>query len=186
MSNERLASPRRNAGSTLIEVLIALLIACIGLLAMTRLAASALGHQKAAQMRLLGQTLAQQYAERARLNVYGFDLGGYDISLGDSAPEEPALNADATDLAAASAMAQADQREFLQAVANALPNGRAQAVARRGVATTARDLDVWLLWRDTPVDDADSLDSAARRQCPQGLKDADRRGASCMHFRVGL
>ena len=84
----------------------------------------------------------------------------------------------------AQAVAQADQREFLQAVASALPEGRAQA--RSLPSATARNLDVWLLWRDTPVSDAQGLVPAATRQCPQGLSDSDRQGASCMHFRVGL
>lgn len=178
-------SPRHAArGSTLIEVLIALLVACVGLLAMARLSAAAIGHQKSAQLRLLGQTLVQQYAERARLNVYGFDLGAYDLALGATAPAAAPLDPDAADLAAAQAVAQADQREFLQAVASALPEGRTQAHSQP--SATARDLDVWLLWRDTPVSDAQGLVPAATRQCPPGLSESDRQGASCMHFRVGL
>lgn len=171
-------------GATLIEVLIALLVACIGLLAMARLSSAALGHQKAAQMRLLGQTLAQQYAERARLNTYGFDLAQYDLALGAAAPDEIVPDPNALDLDAAQTIAQVDRRTFLQDVATALPEGRVQAVSHR--SATERALDLWLLWRDTPVDDADSLGPAAVRQCPQGLSDTDRQGASCMHFRVGL
>lgn len=184
MPAKRTALRRRPRGATLIEVLVALLIACIGLLAMSRLSASALSHQKAAQLRLLGQTLSQQYAERARLNVYGFDLGAYDISLGAAADtKKPSLLVDAADLDAARAVAQLDQQEFLRAVANALPDGRAQATAPRDVAATARDLDIWLLWLDTPIDDPASI---AAQQCPPNLTEADRRGARCMHFRVGL
>ena len=175
---------RAARGSTLIEVLIALLVACIGLLAMARLSAASLSHQKSAQMRLMGQNLAQQYAEHARLNVYGFDLGAYDLGLDSAAPADAILDANATDLVAATAVAQADQRAFLQTVALVLPEGRAQVISRP--SATARDLDVWLLWRDTPADAADNLSAAATRQCPQGLDDDDRRGASCMHFRVGL
>lgn len=172
-------------GSTLIEVLVALLIACVGLLGLARLSAASISHQKSAQMRLTGLTLTNQYAERARLNVYGFDLAQYNIELGDTAPETPQLDVDADDLTAANAMAQADRSDFLTAVAAVLPEGRARVVSRPGA--TARDLDVWLLWRDTPVDAAQSLDTAGGHQCPQSdFDDSDRKGAQCMHFRVGL
>lgn len=179
-----MSARRASRGSTLIEVLIALLLACVGLLAMARLSAAAISHQKSAQVRLLGQTLAQQYAERARLNIYGFDLGAYNLALGSALPAAATLDPDAADLAAAQAVAQADQREFLQAVANVLPEGRARADSRP--SATARDLDIWLLWRDTPVNGANSLGPATTWQCPQGLSETDRRGASCLFFRVGL
>jgi type IV pilus assembly protein PilV len=186
---------RSSRGSTLIEVLVALLIACIGLLAMARLSAAAIGHQKSAQVRLTGITLAQHYAEHARLNVYGFDLGQYDIAL-TAAAMDAAVPADAKaaspdadeadDAVAANAVAAADRLDFERRVRVALPEGRVQVVARRSNTSPSRDLDVWLLWRDTALDDADSLAPAAVHQCPQGLSDTERAGASCMHFRVGL
>lgn len=172
-------------GSTLIEVLVALLVACVGLLGMARLSAASIGHQKSAQLRLTGLTLANQYAERARLNVYGFDLDHYSIKLDDLSPEDPQLDADADDLTAAAAVARADRSDFLTAVAAVLPEGRARVVSRP--SATARDLDIWLLWRDTPVDAANSLGTAGGHQCPQSdFDDAARNGAQCMHFRVGL
>ena len=178
-------SPRHAArGSTLIEVLIALLVACVGLLAMARLSAAAIGHQKSAQLRLTGLTLAQQYAEHARLNVYGFDLGQYAIALGDTPPTAPTLDPEAGDLSAAQALAQFDRAAFLRAVGNALPEGRALVASHAD--PTGRDLDIWLLWRDVPLDPADSLAAANAQQCPTNLSSADRNGARCMHFKVGL
>lgn len=171
-------------GATLIEVLVALLVACLGLLAMARLSAAAIGHQKSAQLQLTGLTLARQYAERARLNVYGFDLGAYSIALGEAPPQPPTLDPDADDLPAAQAVAEADRGSFLRTVARVLPEGRARVDSLP--SDTARLLDIWLLWRDTAIDPANSLDAAGTQQCPQNLDAQTRQGARCMHFRVGL
>lgn len=171
-------------GSTLIEVLVALLVACLGLLGMVRLSAAAIGHEKSAQLRLTGLTLARQYAEHARLNVYGFDLGAYRLALDEAPPDPPALDADADDLLAARSVAEVDRAAFVRAVALALPEGRVRVDSTP--TDTARNLDVWLLWRDIAMDPNDSLDVAATQQCPQDLEDSDRKGARCMHFRVGL
>lgn len=170
-------------GSTLIEVLVAILIACVGLLAMARLSAAAISHQKSAQLRLTGLSLAQQYAERARLNVYGYDMGAYTIALGDSAPKRPILKADADDEAAARDLAQEDRAVFITQVGSALAAGRVRVDSLP--SATARELDIWLLWSDTSLDDADSL-GAASQQCPDDLDDTAREGARCMHFRVSL
>lgn len=170
-------------GSTLIEVLVAILIASIGLLAMARLSAAAISHQKSAQMRLTGLSLAQQYADRARLNVYGYDLGLYTLALGDTAPTRPRLDVDADELTAAQNLAQDDRSVFLSIVRTALPEGRVRVDSLP--TATSRDLDIWLLWRDTALDDADTL-GAANQQCPDDLNANARNGARCMHFRVNL
>jgi type IV pilus assembly protein PilV len=182
---ERGARRGRQRGTGLIEVLVAIAVMSFGLLAMARLGASALLHQKAAQMRLTGVSLAQYYAERARLNVYGFDLGGYDIAFGTRpAGSAPVLDANAADTDAARNVAAADQQAFLQLVASSLPDGAAEVVSRP--SAQARELDIWLLWRDTSTDPANSLDGAARHACNKDLSESDRDGRSCMHFRVGL
>lgn len=175
-------SPRVR-GSTLIEVLVAILIACVGLLAMARLSAASISHQKSAQLRLTGLTLAQQYAERARLNVYGYDLGAYTIQLGSTAPERAILNTNADDEVAARGVAQDDQADFIAMVGLALPAGRVRVDSLPDA--TARNLDVWLLWRDAALEDIDSFGAAAQ-QCPDDLDDIARDGARCMHFRVSL
>ncbi len=182
---ERGVRTARQRGTGLIEVLVAIAVMSFGLLAMARLGASALLHQKAAQMRLTGVSLAQYYVERARLNVYGFDLGAYDIAFGATpAGSVPGLNADAPDTDAARNVAAADRQAFLQLVAKALPEGAAEVVSRP--SAQARELDIWLLWRDTSIDPANSLDGAARHACKKDLSESGRNGRSCMHWRVGL
>jgi type IV pilus assembly protein PilV len=182
----RCATARRRGqrGASLVEVLIALLVISLGLLGMARLGSAAIGHTKSSQVRAVAQGLAQSYAERARLNLYGFDLGAYDIALGAAIPQAQALDVDADDLPAATAVAAQDQREFLQSLGSALPAARAIVVSRP--SATARDMDVWLLWPDVAIDANDSLTQASVASCPANLTAGQRAGNSCMHFRVGL
>lgn len=176
---------QRQHGAGLIEVLIALLVMSFGLLAMARLSSAALLHQKSAQMRLTGVSLVQFYAERARLNVYGFDLGVYDLPLSAEVDDQALpMNSDAVDEDAATTVAAADRQAFLRLVSASLPGGDAQVVTRP--SPQARELDVWLLWRDTPSGGDNALDAAAMQPCPKDLDDSVRDGRSCMHFRVGI
>lgn len=175
----------RQRGAGLIEALVALLVLSFGMLAMARLSAASIDHQKSAQLRLVGVSLARLYGERARLNVYGFDLGHYDIVAGTAAASGTiTLDPDAADDDAARDMAAADQQAFLTLVAATLPDGGAQVTSRP--SAQARELDIWLLWRDTSADRDNSLDAAARHHCPANMNDSVRDGRRCMHFRVGL
>lgn len=178
-TRHHLAMACRQGGASLIEVLVALLIVSLGLMSMARLSATTLGFNKGAQVRLVALSLATQYAERARLNMYGFDLGNYDIALDAAAPGAPAVNVDASDLTAAANVAQADQREFITRVANHLPQGRVVASSTR--MPTARDLDIWILWQDVNTDQTGGLLTAAESQCPTGVQ-----GSSCLYIKVGL
>jgi type IV pilus assembly protein PilV len=171
-------------GASLVEVLIALLVISVGLLGMARLSAAAIGHTKSSQVRLVAQGLVQNYAERARLNVYGFDLGAYAIALNSAPPLAPALDPDADDEDGALTMAQLDRREFLQSLAAELPAARAIVVSRP--TADARNMDVWVLWPDVAADAGNSLANASTDACPTALTDQDRGDDSCMHFRVSL
>jgi type IV pilus assembly protein PilV len=166
-------------GASLIEVLVALLIISLGLMSMARLSATTIGFNKGAQVRLVALSLAAQYAERARLNLYGFDLGGYDIALNEPAPNAPAVDPNANDVTAATNVAQGDKLELMQRVANHLPEGLAVVNSTR--APGARDLDVWILWQDVNTESSGALSAAGESQCPAGVN-----GNSCLYIKVRL
>ncbi|RJP64565.1 MAG: type IV pilus modification protein PilV [Comamonadaceae bacterium] len=174
-----LATTTRQRGASLIEVLVALLIISLGLMSMVRLSATTIGFNKGAQVRLLALSLATQYAERARLNVYGFDLGNYDIALDAPEPNAPAVDVDANDLTAAAHVAQADRLEIVRRVATHLPQGRVVVNTTRTPA--ARDLDIWILWHDVNTDQTGTLLRAAESQCPVGVD-----GNSCLYVKVSM
>ena len=171
-------------GSSLIEVLVAILLLGIGLLAMARLSSAAIAHQKSAQVRLTAQALTQRYVDLARINLYGFDLGDYDIGLSDEPPDTIALNADEPDTkTAAERVASEARREWLTAVGNSLPGGEAVVVTRSGA--TMREIDVWILWPEASAND-DDLRAAVQDACPTHLDEDELAGMACLHFRSSL
>lgn len=197
------AGSTQQTGASLIEVLVAILLVSIGLLGIAGLSGATLSYNKASQIRLTGLALVNDYADRARINVYGFDNSGYNVALSD-APADTAvevtdltvLDTDPSDpdlaLTAATALAAADKDQFLLSVSQRLPQGKAVVVGRP--TATARDMDVWLLWKEPQTDEDNedddagtySLFSAGQGNCPNDLGEDDKAAYSCMYFKVGL
>lgn len=183
---------RSQKGASMIEVLVALLIVSLGLLGIGGISAATFGYNKAAQLRLTGLSLVNDYADRARLNVYGYDLGNYAIALADAVPSsedvEDARGAlvvnEAVAATAAANVAQFDRELFQRMVADRLPQGRAIVVTNPTV--NARNFDVWLLWQEPQTDLGDSLFLAGQFNCPDNLSEEDQAIYSCMYFKVGL
>lgn len=179
-------SARHARGGTLVEVLVALFIITLGLLGIAGLASSTFSYNKTSQLRLTGTALVNDYADRARLNVYGFDLGGYAIDYDDAEPAEAALNVDEPDDETAAAnVASQDRREFLQLVASRLPQGKVVAVTD---PAANRSMDVWLVWQEPKADSEQALAlfEAGQRNCPDDLPADVEDLASCMYFKINL
>jgi type IV pilus assembly protein PilV len=195
----------RHQGASMIEVLVSILLVSVGLLGIAGLSGATFGYNKVSQLRLTGIALANDLGDRARVNVFGYDRGGYEIALGDdfeadpdtaSAPSLGNLDLDpevvANAATAADDLATADVDQFLRSVRNRLPQGDAVVVSRPGVNT--RELDVWLLWQEptTSAGDVDgdrgdfSLFNAGQENCPGSLTTAELAVYSCMYFKVGL
>lgn len=197
-------SRRHEIGASMIEVLVAVMLVSIGLLGIAGLSGATFNYNKVSQMRLTGMGLVNDFADRARVNVYGFDLGQYSIAIGDNfagspvtVPAgnldlDPSIPANATTIATQLAAADVDQ--FLRTVRNRLPQGDAVVVSRPTAAS--RDMDVWLLWKEpktdtgSPTEDAKTADfqafSAGQGNCPSNLTTAQKAEYSCMYFKVGL
>ena len=179
---------RRNlqSGASLIEVLVAVLLVSVGLLGIAGLSGSTYAYNKNAQIRLVGMGLVNDYADRARVNVYGFDLGNYTIAKGASSPAAVTFTVNEADAkTAAGNVANHDKREFLEAIKNRLPEGT--AVVNSLPSATRRGMDVWLLWKE-PQNEDDSLFKTAQENCPKSITDNadDKKVYSCMYFKVGL
>lgn len=173
------------AGASMVEVLVALLIVSLGLLGIGGLSAATFGYNKTAQLRLTGLGLVNDYADRARLNIYGYDLGNYNLALADAIPDEPAPAPDEPDgKTAAENVAQSDRRAFMTSVADRLPQGRSVVTTTPGA--NGRGMDIWLLWQEPQTTLGDNLFQAGQSNCPSDLSDDDKLIYSCMYFKVGL
>lgn len=198
----RVTSAHRQSGSSLLEVLVAILLVSVGLLGVAGLSGATFSYNKVSQMRLTGLALVNDYADRARVNVYGYDRGNYDIAKADDFASTAVTvldanldldPADATNAATvADALAAADIDQFLRSVRNRLPQGDAVVISTPTAAT--RNLDVWLIWKEPQAAAADvdddkgnfSLFDAAKENCPDNLSTSEKLEYSCMYFRVGL
>ncbi len=117
---------RKDAGFSLIEVLVALVITAIGLLGLASLQLVSLRTQHNAFMRGQATQLNHDIIERMRGNCPAALAGAYTLAY-------------ATDPTATGTVAQADMREWRQRVAQALPEGRGSIAvnAATHVATVA-------------------------------------------------
>jgi type IV pilus assembly protein PilV len=76
--------PKRQSGSSLIEVLVAVLILSFGLLALGGMLTFSVQLPKLSAYRATATNLASSYVERIRANPDGFSSGNYTTSLNDS------------------------------------------------------------------------------------------------------
>jgi type IV pilus assembly protein PilV len=186
----------RQHGASMIEVLVSILLVSVGLLGIAGLSGATFGYNKVSQLRLTGVALANDLGDRARVNVFGYDRGGYNIALDDDFATDPDtvavpdanLDLDPNNAAnagtAADGLAASDVDQFLRNVRNRLPQGDAVVVPRPGGNT--RELDVWLLWQEPTADAGDALFDAGKENCPSSLSTAQLDLYSCMYFKVGL
>jgi type IV pilus assembly protein PilV len=171
---------KRQKGSSLLEVLIAVLIMSFGLLALGGLAAAAQQYVKMAQFQSVGMALASDLGERMRGNVAGFQSGGY-VRASAYSTVTVTVPSCANDTACTVAeMAAKDMAEWVNELQGRLPGGDAY-VQRDPKNTLATD--IWILWIDPSTSE---LSVAANTDCPatavKGLAPTPR----CMYYRISL
>jgi type IV pilus assembly protein PilV len=174
----------RAKGVSLVEVLISIVIASIGLLALVGTNVSSVRFTKMSQYRATATQLASDLGERMRANKAG--RASYDMQTdfaGQAAlPVAPGTlcNSFATTCTAAE-MAAFDLQAWQVLVRNQLPEGSAFIVYQN--AQTAAD--VWLVWRDPAVANADDAPTT-NSECPAALSVAAQPDVRCSYFRINL
>ncbi len=173
----------------LIELLVALVIASLGLLTLAALQAAALRYTQVSQRRALITLMVQDFTERLRANATGAEaLSDYVVALSfsEQGRSDPAPPASLCNTAQATCtrkdMAAADLYEWRKRVREMLPEG---AVFTRHVSAESA-LDVWVAWRDPVQHDAPDSPVRPAGECPAGLAldataDATVR---CLRWRV--
>lgn len=109
---------QRQAGMTLIEVLVTLLIFSLGLMGSASLQTVGLRFNQSAHLRTMAAVQAYDLADRMRANHAGIDSGDYDNI--DSTPADPGC---AQNHCSPAQLAQLDAHEWNSANASMLPAG---------------------------------------------------------------
>jgi type IV pilus assembly protein PilV len=186
-------------GASLIEVLVAMLLVAMGILAMAAMQVNSTRIAKTSEFRAMGALLAADLADRMRTNrdgvffkatpatavsnQYRFDTP-YPNSVSSTLPEAPAPCAEGPDGCSASEMAAQDLQAWRRAVAASLPGGWVRV---SNVDVADNGVDLWLMWVDVQGTPA-AGDAAA---CPPNVAAAPVTGGqavapNCMYFRINL
>lgn len=173
------------AGVSLVEVLVALLVVSLGMMAMVGLLGTAARFGKTSEFRSTATLLAQDITDRLRANLKGAQDGDYDVlstDLADALPEEAAACAVAA-ACTPKELADIDLAQWQATLFNSLPRGTGH------VQFSGEAADIWIIWQDpsTLEDDADKTSfltgADGTSACPPGFN-VDDPIPSCMYFRV--
>lgn len=176
-------------GVSLIEVLVALLVVSLGVLAMSGLLGTASRFGKTSEYRAVATLLAADLADRMRANAAAAADGDYDLEDEYSGDEPSASDfaCSVGDPCSRSEMADKDLAEWRMSLHEALPGGA-------GYVQVFPDLkvaDLWVAWMD-PDESPDAAYTpragdagGARQECPPGFADTAPL-PRCLFFRVPL
>jgi type IV pilus assembly protein PilV len=177
----------KQAGASLLEVLIAILVMSFGLLALGGLIAKAQQHVKMSQFQSVGMQLASELGERMRGNVSAFERGEYRRTAAYSAGSVTVPKC-AASLCTSAEIAAIDLAQWTQELRQRLPGG--DAFVRRDAANTLAT-DIWILWidPDSPPGGRSDLSVASANDCPEdalaGLPAATPT-PRCTYYRISL
>jgi type IV pilus assembly protein PilV len=176
------------AGASLIEVLVSIVIASVGLLGMAGMNAASVRYTKMSQYRATSTQLVSEISERMRANNTG--LSSYvvvdDFATQGTLPSAPAKTCDVkTTTCSATEMAAADLYQWRQTVRARLPEG---SVSVKADAAVANAFDIWISWRDPSLAAADEAPTTGASECNAELSLDATTDASvrCLFFRVQI
>ena len=183
-ANTGLVRRYRQYGVSLIEVMVSIVIASIGLLALAGVNATSVRYTKLSQYRGTATLLATDIGERMRANKAG--MAAYVLATNfagqNAAPAAPVPLCDAVvDTCTSNQLAAADMYAWRLLVRNQLPEGSA-AIAHNAAQLAS---DVWVVWRDPAVANDDEF-ALLTNECPANLSVAGDRSIRCSYFRINL
>ena len=162
---------------SLIELLVALVIASLGLLTLVGLQAASLRYTRVTEHRAVATLLADDLMERIRANTTGAqDLSHYAYAATfKSQAKAPALPSPSCNIGTATCtlpeLAADDLVRWRLAVPRLLPEGAALTkVSTDPNDATRKWLDLWLAWRDPVLGASAGVDLRPAGECPDELK----------------
>jgi type IV pilus assembly protein PilV len=180
----------RQNGTSLIEILVAVLLLSIGLLSMVGLQANALKLSKEAQFRSTATDLANAYAEATKANLTGALAGNYNYTQPYAAPggpiAVPGTCRDGVTVCTAAQVAADDLASWRESARLNLPGGSLFTQLVAGGVNTPASIDLWVLWQGPQSDDiADAATAQLANNCPAAIPNANR-ALQCLPFKISL
>lgn len=180
---------QRQSGVSLLEVLVSILIASFGLLALAGVNAASARYSKFSQYRSVATLLAQDITDRMRANRgSGTSITNYSYNTTDFATQAsigtaptPACNTAASTCTEAQ-LAAIDLYQWRQTVKSNLPEG---AVFLEPDAVVSNAADLWIAWREAKLSD-DEHTQLSSKDCPNDLAVSSDKSVRCIYFRVQL
>lgn len=178
----------REGGFSLVEVLVAMFIVAMGILALAGLLQASTRYSKMSELRSTATLLANDIADRIRANPMGGAVGpgGYDLT--DAAfPSPPAPpHAPCTPSAPCGPvdLARVDLADWTARVRATLPRGSARIQFHAARPPAPEYVDVWVGWAD-PLTLSPGGASAERSgtECPDAWKTAEP-AVRCVYLQV--
>lgn len=180
--------PRKQRGSSLLEVLISILVMAVGMLGMAGLTAASNSYNKLAQIRSTSLMLVSDYADRARANMPGFNAGSYAKTSAYENSREIIATSGCTDASNPGTsctpviMAALDQAQWRNLLRRRLPGGDAYVITGANPTTGQSNMDIWVMW--TELDQASGFEVAGNTKCPTAA--TTDPAVKCMYFRIAI
>lgn len=181
-----LRGKNRVRGATLVEVLISVLFAAIGLLALAGANVASIRYSKMSQYRGTATLLAADLAERMRANQAG--LNDYavatDFAGQASAPAATTACEGYSATCSSADLAAYDKAIWQLLVRSQLPEGSVYVTPSTAVLAA----DVWVAWRDPAVANPSENNTDARdtttKECPDSF--SSDQSVRCIYFRINI
>ena len=177
----------REAGFSLVEVLVAMFIVAMGILALAGLLQAATRYSKLSELRSTATLLANDIADRIRANPMGGAVGpgGYDL-IDPAFPSPPAPpHAPCTSSAPCGPveLARVDLADWTARVRATLPRGSARIQFHAAKPPAPGYVDVWVGWSDPLTLSPGVPADRAGTECPDAWK-ASEPSVRCVYLQV--
>jgi type IV pilus assembly protein PilV len=176
-------------GFSLIEVLVAMVVVALGILALAGLLQAATRYSKMSELRSTAVLLANDIADRIRANPIGAAIGAGGYDVGDDAfPSAPAAAHAACTREAPCGpadLAGADLADWTARVRASLPKGSAQLRFHAGAAAAPDYVDVWVGWADPLTLAPGIATDPSGTACPARWQAAEP-SVRCVYLQVAL
>lgn len=182
-----LSGKRWHQGASIVEMMVAVLLLAVGIVAMVGIHASALKYTKTSQFRTTASEVATAFGEAVRANVPAAINGNYNVANAGGAIVMPANLCNTAAPCTAVQMAQLDLAMVRSMARNTLTNGDIVSNVT-AVPGTAPTVALWVVWSGPATaraaDDPDGAWAQTQEGCPPNAPDIP--GRQCMFFTIPL